>query len=154
MGRWIILGIVVAVALTIYAVVDCAMTDGRRARVLQKPIWIIVVLLIPVIGPLLWIFIGKGNGQAKAQRIPPEDSQVYGDTMTVRNEHDDRIAELEEQMRLLDEEIERDRQNTMRNHPSSHTGGASVVDGEDDEGDDSDETTDSESNGDDEGRRQ
>ncbi len=127
MSRAIILGIVVAVALTIYAVVDCAMFDAKRTKVMQKPIWLVVILLIPVIGPLLWPFIGKGAGlvedkPGRAQLIP-DDINYISDPKSER-EHDARIAELEEQMRQLDEEIERDRQSTMRNHPSNHNTGA------------------------------
>lgn len=151
MSRAIIIGIVVAVALTIYAVVDCAMTDAKRTKILQKPIWLVIILLIPVIGPALWIFLGKApaNHEPKPS-LAPED-QAYFEQLTADGEHDDRIAELEEQMRLLDEEIERDRQNTMRNHPS--TGSHPTIDPDKDDkksDDESDDTT--AENGDEEGR--
>lgn len=127
MSRAIILGIVVAVALTVYAVVDCAMFDAKRTKVMQKPIWLVVILLIPVIGPLLWMFIGKGAGLVEETpgrpQLIPDDINYISDPKSER-EHDARIAELEEQMRQLDEEIERDRQSTMRNHPSNHNTGA------------------------------
>ncbi|MGO1543937.1 MAG: PLD nuclease N-terminal domain-containing protein [Gulosibacter sp.] len=181
MSRALIIGIVVAVALTIYAVVDCAMFDAKRTKVMQKPIWLVVILLIPVIGPLLWMFIGKGSGEGLGGRqqpqAPPDDLNFIADRKS-DSEHDARIAELEEQMRLLDEEIERDRQSTMRNHPSNHTGTNPIIVPEDhapkDAGDDSDDgddrgddsnidtidrgkpeaETEDETNGDDEGRRQ
>ncbi|WP_192496974.1 PLD nuclease N-terminal domain-containing protein [Gulosibacter chungangensis] len=159
MSRALILGIVVAVALTVYAVVDCAMFDSKRTKVMQKPIWLVVILLIPVIGPLLWMFIGKGSGDSVMQttvgtQIIPDDINYISDPKSER-EHDARIAELEEQMRLLDEEIERDRQSTMRNHPSNHnTGAIPTVEGEDLDEDDTSKTNGDKNGNDDEGRRQ
>lgn len=157
MSRALILGIVVAVALTVYAVVDCAMFDSKRTKVMQKPIWLVVILLIPVIGPLLWMFIGKGSADSAKQapaapQVIPDDINYISDSKSER-EHDARIAELEEQMRLLDEEIERDRQSTMRNHPSNHnTGAIPTVDADDDE--DTSKTNGDKNGNDDEGRRQ
>lgn len=162
MSRAIILGIVVAVALTVYAIVDCAMFDAKRTKVMQKPIWLVVILLIPVIGPLLWMFIGKGSGlvgeglDSQAQVIP--DDVNYISSPEEESAHDARIRELEEQMRELDEEIERDRQSTMRNHPSNHNTGAiptvatGEVDGEDDAEGEPTKSDDINGN-DDEGRR-
>lgn len=162
MSRALIIGIVVAVALTVYAIVDCAMFDAKRTKVMQKPIWLVVILLIPVIGPLLWIFIGKGSGLVNGEaggrpQLIPDDINYISDSKS-ESEHDARIAELEEQMRQLDEEIERDRQTTMRNHPSNHNTGAiptittDEVADEDDPDDDGSKTN-GEKN-DDEGRHQ
>lgn len=60
MPRFLILGIAVVVVLTVYAVVDCAMSDARRIRVLSKPLWLVAILLLPVVGPICWILFGKG----------------------------------------------------------------------------------------------
>lgn len=60
MPRFLILAIVAVVVLTLYAVIDCAMTDARRARVLSKPVWLVAILLLPVVGPICWILFGKG----------------------------------------------------------------------------------------------
>lgn len=130
MGRWIILGIVVVAALTIYAVVDCAMSDANRTRVFRKPIWLVIVLLLPVIGPLLWMFMGKGPFGG-TQRAPDNDTQFLR-TIGGDNEHDARIAELEDEMRKLDEEIEQARRTSMDQHPSNHTGSVPTVEAEGD----------------------
>lgn len=137
MGRWIILGVVVAVALTVYAVVDCAMSDANRTRIFRKPIWLVIVLLLPVIGPLLWIFMGKGP-VGKDQRAPDNDID-YLRSIGDDKAHDDRIAELEDEMRKLDDEIEQARRTSMNQHPSNHTGALPTIEPDDEqprEGDD------------------
>lgn len=139
MSRAIILAVVIVVALTVYATVDCAMTDARRAKVLQKPIWLVVILLLPVVGPLLWLFIGKMSRKQFA--VPPapipDEDPAYLERLRADREHDARIRALEEEMRKLDEEIEQARQETMRNHPSNHqTGALPVIEPDAADGDD------------------
>lgn len=140
MSRAIILAVVIVVVLTVYATVDCAMTDGRRAKVLQKPVWLVVILLLPVVGPLLWIFIGKmSRKQFEAPAAPmPDEDPAYLEQLRADREHDARIRALEEEMRKLDEEIEQARQETMRNHPSNHTGANPVIEADDADDDDGD----------------
>ncbi|MDN5790898.1 MAG: PLDc N-terminal domain-containing protein [Micrococcales bacterium] len=47
---------------TIYAFVDCVQTDSRLVRVLAKPVWLIVVL-VPVLGPLVWFVAGRTDAR-------------------------------------------------------------------------------------------
>lgn len=124
MARVLITGIVLAVILTVYTVVDCAMTDARRTKMFQKPVWLVVILLLPVIGPLMWIFAGKQSREAAA---PPDENAVFLEGLGSDPKHDARILELEAEMRALDAEIEQARQDSMRQHPSNHTGANPIV---------------------------
>ena len=124
MARVIITGIVLAVILTVYTVVDCAMTEARRTKTFQKPIWLVIILLLPVLGPLLWLFMGKQSKQAPP---PPDENVVFLEGIAGDPRHDDRIRDLEAQMRELDAEIEAARQDSMRQHPSNHTGTNPIV---------------------------
>ncbi|MBL1102446.1 PLD nuclease N-terminal domain-containing protein [Streptomyces coffeae] len=54
-----VLMILVPLALTIYAFIDCITTDERDVRYLPKPIWAILVLLFPVVGSLSWQIVGR-----------------------------------------------------------------------------------------------
>lgn len=72
------------VVLTVYAVVDCVQTDRDRVRNLPKLVWIVLVLLFPVAGPLAWFVAGRpslpwsgtrwgpgGTGRGPAPRSGP-----------------------------------------------------------------------------------
>ncbi len=53
------LPVLLALALTVYAAVDCVQTPGQRVRGLPKTAWLAVVLLLPVAGPLAWLAAGR-----------------------------------------------------------------------------------------------
>ena len=58
----LLVGLAVAtVVLTVYALVDAALFDRNRIRGLPRFAWILVVLFVPIIGPLLWIVVGRGR---------------------------------------------------------------------------------------------
>jgi hypothetical protein len=64
-----------SIALTIYAVVDCIQTDDARIRNLPKLLWLLLVLLFPIVGPVAWFIAGRpqrdGGGIGPTRRPPP-----------------------------------------------------------------------------------
>lgn len=84
MGKAILL--VVGVVLLVYAVFDLVATPAAQARALPKVLWF-VVILVPVVGPLLWILWGhlktspppRGNtGRTPPPRpLGPDDDPDY-----------------------------------------------------------------------------
>lgn len=103
MPRLIILGVVLAVAFTLYSLVDAAMTDPRRIRGVSKPVWVVICVLLPVIGGILWFVVGKGDGKSAPKQARPDSDPHYG-AMSPDNV-DERIAGLEAQLRALDDEV-------------------------------------------------
>jgi hypothetical protein len=106
MVRWIVIGSVAVVAFTIYALVDLFMTHAPRVRAFPKPLWIAVIVVLPVLGPILWLLIGKARGKPKATRTvgnAPDDNPTFLSSID-REESDERIRRLEEELRKLDDE--------------------------------------------------
>lgn len=56
---------------SIYAFVDCAQTDRRLVRVLAKPVWLLVVL-VPVLGPLVWFVAGRTDARGGRPQQGPQ----------------------------------------------------------------------------------
>jgi hypothetical protein len=104
MVRFLIIGIVIAVAFTLYALVDAAMTDGSRARGVSKPVWVVVIVLLPVIGGILWFLIGKGATPATRPQAPDDDPRFSGTRMS-SVDLDDHMRDLEDRLRELDDEV-------------------------------------------------
>jgi hypothetical protein len=97
---------VIVVVVTIYAVVDCAMMSTSRVRGLPKPVWIAVIVLLPVIGLLLWFLIGRGrkNPAVATGPLAPDDDPAFLGRLGRDAEQDDRIRKLEEELASLDSE--------------------------------------------------
>ena len=51
---------VLAVGLLIYAFTDCIQTSNPAY--LRKAIWLLVIVVVPVLGPLAWLVFGHGGG--------------------------------------------------------------------------------------------
>lgn len=64
-----LLPIVIGIVLFVYALFDLIATPRRQVRYLPKPLWFLV-LLVPAVGPLLWIFCGA-NPNPPAPLSPP-----------------------------------------------------------------------------------
>lgn len=107
MSRLIIASVVIAVVLTVYAVIDCAMTESKRTRALSKPVWLLVVLVVPIVGPVLWILFGKGLLLRPVDTGPsaPDDDEDFLKSLGHETVHDDRIRQLEDELRALDEQL-------------------------------------------------
>ncbi|WP_309130521.1 PLDc N-terminal domain-containing protein [Brevibacterium sp.] len=61
MARLLIAGIVLAAAITLYGLFDCLLRDRGLVRVLPKPVWALIILLIPLLGFGLWYVFGRGT---------------------------------------------------------------------------------------------
>ncbi len=66
-----VLPILAALALAIYCLVECVQTDRRTVRYLPKAMWL-VLMLVPVIGPVAWLVAGRPRpaGPTKGQPRP------------------------------------------------------------------------------------
>lgn len=105
MVRLAIIGVIIAVAFILYALIDAAMSDPARARGVSKPVWVVIVVLLPVIGAALWFTIGKGRGHVQAVARAPEDDPRFTGARMSGAELDAHVRELEDRLRELDEEV-------------------------------------------------
>ncbi|MCB1273135.1 MAG: PLDc_N domain-containing protein [Leucobacter sp.] len=104
MVRFVIIGVVVGVAFTLYALVDAAMSDAARARGLAKPVWVVLIVVFPVIGAALWFTIGKGRGPVPEPVRAPDDDPRFTAARMSGEELDAHMRELEDRLRELDSE--------------------------------------------------
>jgi len=62
---------VVAVGLLVYCLLDCAQTPQGSVRTLPKAAWVLIILIVPVIGPIGWLLAGRANGSSHRGGQPP-----------------------------------------------------------------------------------
>jgi hypothetical protein len=103
----------VIIAFWIWALFDCIATDSALCRNLPKGFWIILVLLLPDIGALAWLLLGRpqragwrpGSTDYSAPRRPigiedsPRYTEIAGVTDRQSEELDRRLDDWEKQQR-------------------------------------------------------
>ena len=103
----IIGGAALIVGLTLYTLLDAVRTPAHEARTLPKWLWVLVTLLFPVVGPLMWLILGRpkaqpaagGFGQRRNTPTPsvssPDDDEEYLRWLKAKAERERRSREAE-----------------------------------------------------------
>ena len=60
-----------AVALVVYCLIDAIQTPSATVRVLPRLVWMIVIIVIPFLGPLVWLVAGRPKSIIPPSRILP-----------------------------------------------------------------------------------
>ncbi|MEV6681303.1 PLD nuclease N-terminal domain-containing protein [Streptomyces erythrochromogenes] len=86
-------------ALTIYAFIDCLNTPEEEVKHLPKAMWVIIILLFSIVGPVVWLFAGKkrvasgGGGRGsrgRVQWVAPDDNPEFLKSLREEQENKDR----------------------------------------------------------------
>ncbi|NEE00321.1 PLD nuclease N-terminal domain-containing protein [Phytoactinopolyspora halotolerans] len=109
-----VLPVLVTLVLAVYTFIDCLQTDAGRIRSLNKPVWLAIVVLIPVVGPILWLTVGKTREPRPGpvhrppppQQLPPDDNPEFlRELRNLDDEHEKLLSEWEESLRRREEEM-------------------------------------------------
>jgi hypothetical protein len=73
------------IAFWVYSIVDCALQPPTRHRGVSKPLWIVIVVLLPVIGGLMWFVVGRGRARPSASARPTTTPTSSGACATSRS---------------------------------------------------------------------
>lgn len=108
---WLIV-VVAAVAFTVYAAIDCATMPRERVRSLRRGIWVLLVIVLPVLGAVLWFLLGRASatepGGGSGYRGPEDDPDFLGGPhgpeqhRTDKDQDDETLRDLEQQFRERD----------------------------------------------------
>jgi Phospholipase_D-nuclease N-terminal len=106
MARLLFISGAIAVAFVLFAFIDLLMTDRRRIRALNKPIWALVIIVIPVIGAILWFVLGKARRSqaAEVRMVAPDDDPRFLQNLALKEDTDERIRRLEQELADLDDD--------------------------------------------------
>lgn len=70
----------IALVVIVYALIQCAMAPRAAVRSLPKPVWILAIILLPLVGALLWFWLGmprRGQGPRPARGLGPDDDPDF-----------------------------------------------------------------------------
>jgi hypothetical protein len=60
--------VIIELVLLVYCLVDCVQTDSADVRTLPKPIWVLLIILLPLFGGIGWLLAGKPQQGAQPAR--------------------------------------------------------------------------------------
>ncbi|MCX5170753.1 PLD nuclease N-terminal domain-containing protein [Streptomyces antibioticus] len=108
----------VPLALTIYALIDCLNTPEDEARHLPKIVWVFIVLLFWIVGPIAWLAAGKVRTPPEQGRTPsewhrnqrfvaPDDNPEFLKSLDKDDKDEQLLKDWEADLRRREEELKR-----------------------------------------------
>jgi hypothetical protein len=106
--------VVVAVLVVfVYGLVDVIRTDRRQTKGISKPAWIVVQIVLPVIGAVLWFLIGRPRGTGPSpvsysHPIAPDDDPDFLRNLEIRRRNQaeaERLRKLKREMDAKDRKL-------------------------------------------------
>jgi len=109
MGRLLIF-FVAAFILDVFALVDLALIERARVRAFPKFVWIIIIVVVPFVGALLWFLVGHEWGRRGGERrtMAPDDDPNFLKNLSRDEEQNERIRRLEQELAELDDDPPKD----------------------------------------------
>lgn len=92
-----VVGVVVVLVIFVYALVDVIRTDGRYTRGISKPAWIVVMIVLPLLGAVLWFIFGRPYGKPSSQPVRRHPTAPDDDPEFLRNLETRRRNKAEEE---------------------------------------------------------
>jgi hypothetical protein len=75
-----VVGVLVILGLYISFIIDVLRTPGTQVRSLPKAVWLILVIVLPIIGGVLWFIFGRAKpapgsrfGRRRGPQAPDDD---------------------------------------------------------------------------------
>ncbi len=110
--RFVLIGVILYIAVTVYAVIDCSTSPARDIRGISKGAWIPVIILLPVIGAVLWFLFGRPvtRPQTKRSAAPDDDPQFLRNLETWRAQQarEAALRQREEELKAREERLKND----------------------------------------------
>jgi hypothetical protein len=90
--------------LEIYAVVNCILTPEGEVRGVHKAVWLIFIILLPLLGSVLWLGVGRNR--------PPRPAHMSGRAYDSGAAHRGRSGgyrdlDVDERIRRMEEDLAR-----------------------------------------------
>ncbi len=93
-------GVLIALAFYIYSIIDVIRSPSSQVRTLPKYVWLLIVVVLPVLGGVAWLLLGRVwpaggiNGKKSGPSAPDDDpkflrkldDEVWIDKMRKRRE--------------------------------------------------------------------
>jgi hypothetical protein len=104
------------IGIMVWAIADILLIDSSRVRGLPKFAWVTLVILLPLIGSILWVAIGRERSEPRShgryadrpmgvttgRSLSPDDDPAFLERLNLDRQQEQRIRELERRLAELD----------------------------------------------------
>lgn len=113
----LVLPIIVALVLAIYAFIDCLQADPAEVRGPRRAVWIAMILLLPIVGPVSWLVARRGMPRPGRQRprrhvtppVAPDDNPEFlRQLRDIDDQHEQLLSEWEADLRRREQQMRGD----------------------------------------------
>ncbi|MGM0928487.1 MAG: PLD nuclease N-terminal domain-containing protein [Actinomycetota bacterium] len=125
MVRLYILLAVLALAVVIYALIECVRSSSHEVRSISKPGWILTIILVPLIGALMWFMWGRPRAAGRQPQQAPRPAAPDDDIAFLRTlDAQRRAKQREEELNRRKQEPKKteDPQHGNKDKPATHDG--------------------------------
>ena len=126
-----VIGVVVVLVVFVYALVDVIRTDRHQTRGISKTAWIIVMIVLPLLGAVLWFIFGRPYNKPTATPVgrhptaPDDDPEFLRNLETRRRNQaeEDRLKKLKADLEAKERKLRDTSSGTddaQRGEPDTH----------------------------------
>jgi hypothetical protein len=72
------LPVLLEIGLLVFCLIDVIQTDPILIRNLPKPMWVLLIVVLPLIGGIAWLVAGRPERSAGANRVPWPSTATAG----------------------------------------------------------------------------
>lgn len=119
----------IELALVVFCLIDCVQADEHRIRNLPKWAWVVLIILLPIVGPVVWLVAGRPARASAGREVPwptktagypgqerprqrpksPDDDPEFLRSLKKRNtENEDLLRKWEEDLKRREEDLRKD----------------------------------------------
>ena len=116
---------IIEVVLLVACLIDAVQTPTNQVRNLPKWAWLLLIVIVPYLGPIAWLFAGRpGRSQppveptwptrdfsAQPRTIAPDDDAEFLRNLKKQNEHEALLRQWEEDLRRREDELRKQEDN-------------------------------------------
>lgn len=120
----------IELALVVFCLIDCVQSDEHRIRNLPKWAWIVLIILIPIAGAVVWLVAGRPTRASAGREVsrpttktagfpeherprrrpkaPDDDPEFLRSLKKANTEHEDMLRKWEEDLKRREDEMRKD----------------------------------------------
>jgi hypothetical protein len=68
----------IELALVVFCLIDCVQSDERRIRNLPKWAWVVLIILLPIVGAIAWLVVGRPTRAGAGREAPRPPGKTTG----------------------------------------------------------------------------